>query len=161
MTQPDEFPVSFDDPADALETWERDDMHMPFVLTPLAADFVRYCVGGGFNPHYAAFGGPQRLYAAVWHGWAYFSFRPNVPEAEEDASSERWVAALRSRIPVTLAYWRDEALPELRRIFDAIAALPVDIEAAHAGGAWYLLQARPITTGAATGAANDAAVGAA
>jgi pyruvate,water dikinase len=27
---------------------------------------------------------------------------------------------------------------------------PVDIEAAHAGGAWYLLQARPITTGAAT-----------
>jgi phosphoenolpyruvate synthase/pyruvate phosphate dikinase len=24
---------------------------------------------------------------------------------------------------------------------------PVDIEAAHAGGAWYLLQARPITTG--------------
>ena len=29
---------------------------------------------------------------------------------------------------------------------------PVDIEAAYAGGAWYLLQARPITTGAATGA---------
>jgi len=26
---------------------------------------------------------------------------------------------------------------------------PVDIEAAHAGGAWYLLQARPITTGIA------------
>jgi rifampicin phosphotransferase len=35
--------------------------------------------------------------------------------------------------------------------------LPVDIEAAHAGGRWYLLQARPITTGAST----DAPVGAA
>ncbi|HET7181969.1 MAG TPA: PEP/pyruvate-binding domain-containing protein [Candidatus Limnocylindrales bacterium] len=34
--------------------------------------------------------------------------------------------------------------------------LPVDIEAAHAGGTWYLLQARPITTGASF----DAAVGA-
>ena len=28
----------------------------------------------------------------------------------------------------------------------------VDVEAAHAGGRWYLLQARPITTGAALGA---------
>jgi pyruvate,water dikinase len=28
----------------------------------------------------------------------------------------------------------------------------VDVEAAHAGGAWYLLQARPITTGASTDA---------
>lgn len=34
---------------------------------------------------------------------------------------------------------------------------PVDIEAAHAGGAWFLLQARPVTTGAST----DAPVGAA
>lgn len=28
--------------------------------------------------------------------------------------------------------------------------LPVDVEAAHAGGAWFLLQARPITTGSST-----------
>jgi pyruvate,water dikinase len=47
--------------------------------------------------------------------------------------------------------------------------VPVDIEAAHAGGMWYLLQARPITTGTSTagpiggpiGARTDAGVGAA
>jgi pyruvate,water dikinase len=123
---PDEFPVVFAAPEDALETWERDDMHMPFALTPLAADFIRFCVGGGFNPHYEAFGVPQRLYPGVWHGWAYFSFRSNVPEAEQEASTARWTEICRSRIPVTEAYWRDEALPELRRIFDGIAALRVD-----------------------------------
>jgi pyruvate,water dikinase len=36
---------------------------------------------------------------------------------------------------------------------EARFGLPVDIEAAHAGGCWYLLQARPITTGAGVGAA--------
>jgi pyruvate,water dikinase len=52
-------------------------------------------------------------------------------------------------------------LVELSLAVEDRFGLPVDIEAAHAGGAWYLLQARPITTGAATGAASDAAVGAA
>ncbi|HEX2627078.1 MAG TPA: hypothetical protein VHL56_09270, partial [Candidatus Limnocylindrales bacterium] len=137
MTGPDDFPVTFDDPADAFETWERDDMHMPFALTPLAADFIRYCVGGGFNPHYEAFGGKQRLYPGIWHGWAYFSFRPNVPEADEEAATAAWVATCRSRIPLTLAYWYEEALPELRRIFDGIAALPVDdLPAAALATAW-------------------------
>lgn len=137
MTERDDFPVVFDSPSDALESWERDDMHMPFALTPLAADFVRYCVGGGFNPHYEAFDAPQRLYPGVWHGWAYFSFRANVPEAEEAAAEARWLATCRARIPVTRAYWQDEALPELRRIFDGIAAIPVDdLPAAELASAW-------------------------
>jgi pyruvate,water dikinase len=126
VTPSEDFPIVFDDPSDALETWERDDMHMPFALTPLAADFVRYCVGGGFNPHYEAFGAAQRIYPGVWHGWAYFSFRPNVRDADEAAAEPRWVETLRARIPVTRAYWHDDALPELRRIFDGIAAIPVD-----------------------------------
>ncbi|HJP90219.1 MAG TPA: PEP/pyruvate-binding domain-containing protein [Candidatus Limnocylindrales bacterium] len=36
---------------------------------------------------------------------------------------------------------------------EARFGVAVDIEAAHAGGVWYLLQARPITTGARVGAA--------
>ena len=125
-SEPEDFPVDFADPADALESWERDDMHMPFALTPLAADFVQYCIGGGFNEPYETFGGKQRLYAGVWHGWAYFSYRANVPEDEVAAAEARWLDACRSRIPVTGAYWRDEALPELRRMFDTMAAIPVD-----------------------------------
>ena len=125
MTE-DAFPIIWKDPADALDEWERDDMHMPFALTPLAADFVRICIAGGFTPHYEAFGGRQTLVAEVWHGWAYFAYRSNVPEAEQKAADERWLVTLRSRIPVTHAYWHDDALPELRRIFDGIAGIAVD-----------------------------------
>lgn len=142
---PDEFPVVFEDPADALETWERDDMHMPFALTPLAADFIVHCIGGGFNPRYETFGAPQRLRAGVWHGWAYFSFRANVPKEEESAAEARWVETMRSRIPIAEAYWRDEALPELRRMFDEMAAMPVDhLPASDLARAW--LQAWRNTT---------------
>lgn len=142
MTEPvrswqEDFPVAFDDPADADATWEHDDMHMPFALTPLAADFITSCIGGGFNPRYEAFGAPQRLYARVWNGWAYFSFRANVPAGEERAADARWVATQRAQIPITEAYWRDEALPELRRMFDAMAAIPVgDLAADDLARAW-------------------------
>ena len=121
-----DFPVTFADPAEADHTWERDDMHMPFALTPLGADFINHAIGAAFNPYYEAFGAPQRLLSATWHGWAYFSFRPNVPEADQEASAARWVETLRGRIPLTRAYWNDEVLPELRRLFDSIAGIPID-----------------------------------
>ena len=121
-----DFPVTFDDPADALESWERDDMHMPFALTPLAQDFITLAIGASFNPYYESFGAPQRLHAAVWHGWAYFSFRPNVPEAEGSAAEARWTEVLRSRIPGTLAYWTDEAMPTLAGIYDLMTGIDAD-----------------------------------
>lgn len=121
-----DFPIVFADPADAQYTWERDDMHMPFALTPLAVDFCVELIGRSFNPHFEQFGSAHRLYAASWHGWVYFSGRPNVPEEETKAADARWTETLRNRIPVTRAYWEDEVLPELRGIFDRIAAMPID-----------------------------------
>jgi pyruvate,water dikinase len=132
-----DFPVAFADPADAEETWERDDMHMPFALAPLAADFIVHVIGASFNPYYERFGGSQRLYPAVWNGWVYFSFRTNVPEAEEAASDARWMEIVRERIPLTKAYWDDEVLPELRATFDSIANLPIDeLSGEDAATAW-------------------------
>lgn len=132
-----DFPIVFADPADAQHTWERDDMHMPFALTPLAADFCVELIGRSFNPHYEMFGSRFRLYAAAWHGWAYFSGRPNVPEEEQKAAEARWAEAARGRIPITRAYWNDEVLPELRRIYEWIAAIPVDtLPADAAADAW-------------------------
>jgi len=132
-----DFPVEFADPADADETWERDDMHMPFALTPLAADFIRHAIGAAFNPFYETFGGPQRLYPGVWNGWVYFSFRPNVSEGDKEGADERWVETHRQRIPLTQAYWEHEVLPELQRIFDTIASLPIDdLAGEDAAAAW-------------------------
>jgi pyruvate,water dikinase len=120
------FPLDVVDPADLEVTWERDDMHMPFALTPLASDYIRLTLGASFNHHYELFGGPQRLEGRVWHGYAYFGFAWNVPKAEEDAAQRRWTEVLRSRVPVTAAYWRDEALPELDRLYRSISSIPVD-----------------------------------
>jgi pyruvate,water dikinase len=121
-----EFPVTFAGPDDAAHTWERDDMHMPFALTPLGGDFIVHAIGAAFNPYYEAFGAPQRLLPAIWHGWAYFSFRPNVPEAQQEAAEARWVETLRERVPITRAFWNDAVLPELAEIFGSIARVPID-----------------------------------
>jgi rifampicin phosphotransferase len=121
-----EFPVTFAHPEDADQTWERDDMHMPFALTPLAEDFCVEVIGRSFNPYYEQFGAPQRLHAAAWNGWMYFAFQANVPEEEEKAADARWVEVLRSRIPLTSAMWEDEVIPELRHIFGRIAGLPME-----------------------------------
>jgi pyruvate,water dikinase len=122
----EDFPFQFDRPEDANETWERDDMHMPFALTPLAEDFIRHMVGASFNPYYEQFGAPQRNYAGIWNGWAYFSFRRNVTADEADAAGARWTEVHRSRIALTTAFWRDEAMPELRAMYAWIEAVPVD-----------------------------------
>jgi rifampicin phosphotransferase len=134
MTSPDldaagtapDFPVVFADPADAEHTWERDDMHMPFALTPLAEDFAVRIIGRSFNPHYEQFGSRHRLYGAAWNGWVYYSGRPNVPEDEQQAADARWIEVLRSRIPVTRAYWNDEVLPELLGIYERIRTTPIE-----------------------------------
>jgi pyruvate,water dikinase len=132
-----EFPVTFANPGDAEHTWERDDMHMPFALTPLAEDFCVEVIGRSFDPYYERFGAPQRLHAAAWNGWVYFSGRPNVPESEEKAAEARWIEVLRSRIAVTKAMWENEVVPELRSIFDGIARLPIeDMEGGAAADAW-------------------------
>jgi pyruvate,water dikinase len=132
-----EFPVVFDDPSDVEHTWERDDMHTPFALAPLAADFILHCIGASFNPYYETFGAQQRIYGAVWNGWTYFSFRHNVPEDEHKALEKRWEAVCRSRIPVTRAFWEDQALPELKAIFETIHAIPLeDLPGEAAAQAW-------------------------
>lgn len=132
-----DFPLDVVDPADLGTSWERDDMHMPFALTPLASDYIRHALGASFNHHYELFGGPQRLEGRVWHGYAYFGFNWNVPKADEPAAEARWTEVVRSRIPVTAEYWRDEAIPELDRLYRSISTIAVDdLAPAALAAAW-------------------------
>ncbi len=125
------FPIEFDDPADVELTWEWDDMHMPFALTPLAGDFVRV-VGSGFddpNIRYsdAGFGTfPQRWHCAVWNGYAYFAIQRNYPPEDRPAVLERYTAMARSRIEATDLYWREDLLPQLHQLYDRIEGVPVE-----------------------------------
>ena len=135
--EPDPFPVSWEDPGDAERSWERDDMHWPFALTPLAAEWVRV-IGQGFNLAPVLFGGfPQRWHARIWNGYAYLGRDANVAEADRAELSDRWVAMSRERAEVTAAYWSDEVLPELRLLEAQIRATPVEtMDRADLAAAW-------------------------
>jgi phosphohistidine swiveling domain-containing protein len=113
-----DFPVEFDDPAHAGLTWEWDDMHMPFALAPLAADWTRV-TGQGFGAWKAYLGVdvPSRTLTAIWNGYAYFAYDPGAEGEELEANNARALTAWRAFEARTEAYWRDEALPELRAIY--------------------------------------------
>ncbi|MEO7664971.1 MAG: PEP-utilizing enzyme [Candidatus Limnocylindrales bacterium] len=119
------FPIIFDDPADALLTWERDAMHMPFALAPLAADYV-LAVGKGFNDwpvrySNSGFGDfPRRTFYRVWNGYAYMASDPGVPESELDDLAAREVALGRARAAATATYWSASLLPELHALYASI-----------------------------------------
>jgi phosphohistidine swiveling domain-containing protein len=133
----DAFPVTWEDPRDPERAWDRDDMHMPFPLAPLAQDYIRV-LGLGFNLCYEIFGGfPQRIHCRIWNGYAYFAYESNLPKAEEAANRERWVAVNRERAEVTEAYWHDEVLPEVRELEAGIRVIPVaTLGRAELAAAW-------------------------
>jgi phosphohistidine swiveling domain-containing protein len=132
----DEFPISFADPSQAEQSWERDDMHAPFALTPLAEDMFLRITGGSLAAWHEMYGSPRRMLAASFNGYAYFAMRPVDPAAGDEARAA-WIQVHRDRIPLTRALWDDEVLPELREMFDWMAKLPIeDLPPDDAADAW-------------------------
>ena len=126
LTGTADFPVAWEDPTDPTLTWDRDDMHMPFALVPLSADYIR-TLGEGFNFRYTLHGDfPQRWKCRVWNGYTYFAINYNAPPEERPAIDERWQAAMQRQVEVTEAWWRDEALPEIRRLEAEIRMIPAE-----------------------------------
>jgi len=116
--------IQLPDPRLASLTWERDAVHMPLALTPLAGDYA-LVLGESLNEQYPLRSGgfPQRWHPAIWHGYVYYAF-------ERNATDEEW-AAIRARIDelcweraqVTESYWDDQVVPELRTIYARIDAI--------------------------------------
>ncbi|HEX5824441.1 MAG TPA: PEP-utilizing enzyme [Candidatus Limnocylindrales bacterium] len=122
---PDAFPIAWREPADPDLTWEWDDMHTPRALTPLGEDYIDLLTKG-FAYRYAQLDVPIAILVRVWNGYAYFAFHIDAPEAERDAVLARYTDARRTRIPLTAAYWRDEAVPELKAMYREIDEIAVD-----------------------------------
>jgi hypothetical protein len=82
--------IQFADPRLASLTWERDAVHMPAALSPLAGDYA-LVLGNSLNEQYPLRSGgfPQRWHAAIWRGYVYYAF-------ERNATDEQW-AAIRAR----------------------------------------------------------------
>ncbi len=130
LDQPD-FPIEFADPSHVELSWEWDDMHMPHAFTPLAGDFAtalahafgeprRKYGDGEFGPF------PAQSFSAQWNGYVYYAFKRNVPDEKRKEVNDRWVALARYLIPATRAYWDQELLPELHRIYAQMDAVPTE-----------------------------------
>jgi pyruvate,water dikinase len=119
-----DFPVEFEDPSDSELTWDWDDMHAPYALTPLAAEYIR-TLGGGFNDRYRLFGFPQRWKTAIWNGYAYFALRLDGTDEEKAEVRRRWLETCRAQVEVAGPWWRDEAIPRLVGLYAAIDAVDV------------------------------------
>lgn len=139
MAEPtvDPFPIAWLEPSDPGYTWEWDDMHMPFVLKPMAGDYVGL-IAGGFAYGYGRLGVPEiDISHRIWNGYAYFGLRLDVTDAEREAIFARRTEASRAAIAVTDAYWRDVAIPELSAHYAWIADVPVEtLSGAELADAW-------------------------
>jgi phosphohistidine swiveling domain-containing protein len=132
----DAFPLEWRDPGDASLTWEWDDMHAPFALSPLAGDYFEV-ISEGFSYRYQKLEIPARMLGRVWNGYAYFAFDWGVPKAEQEATQFRSIAGRKAAVPLASAYWREQALPELRAIYEHVDGVPVaDLEPSDLADAW-------------------------
>ena len=126
MTAPAlEFPIVWTHPDDANVTWERDDMHMPFALSPLSVDYVRILIDG--MPYGSEkVGNPWRWDVRFLNGYVYMAQRETRPVSDEAAAMAAVVEMQRALIPTALDYWNDDALPELRATRDWFRSLDVE-----------------------------------
>ncbi|MDQ6794686.1 MAG: PEP-utilizing enzyme [Chloroflexota bacterium] len=120
-----EFPIEWQDESDPELDWERDDMHMPFALAPLAIDYIQ-CVGAGFAAGYEYLDIPVETRCRVWNGYVYFARWPVVSDAVRAEQRDQYTRGSQEHEKIVAAYWRDEALPELAELYDWIASRPVE-----------------------------------
>lgn len=131
-------PIQFADERLATLTWERDAVHMPGSLSPLACDYA-LVLGNSLNQQYPVpMGGfPQRWHVAVWHGYVYYAFERNASDEDWAAIQARIDRLCRERALVTEAYWNDQVLPELRTIYARMDAIDADLlSGADLADAW-------------------------
>ena len=122
--RPRSVPIDWREPSDRELTWEWDDMHTPRALRPSAR--ITSAAGPMDLPvGYRRLGVPVAVLTRVWNGYAYFAFRIDAPGGRARRCSPGTRRPPQGWIPLTAAYWRDEALPELRAMYreiDEIAA---------------------------------------
>ena len=118
----DDFPIVWQEPSDPELSWDRDDMHMPFALAPLAGDYIRV-IGMGWGSRYQRFGLPISVGVRIWNGYAYFASRIDAPEAEHAAIEGRRLDAARAHARIARRYWDTEAMPELAALYERLTTL--------------------------------------
>lgn len=112
---PPDFPVEWDDPADAARFWSRDRMHNPFPSPILAGQFGELTTLAGMNKAHEAYGRPIRMERRRINCFFYSTARTVVPPDQIAGVSRRAEENVGRALPTIWTRWQREWLPEVRR----------------------------------------------
>lgn len=129
-TSAPDFPVIWQEPADAGLTWFRDGMHFPAPMTPLTASFLYECLEPGVAAACATLVSPLRtLRHTSFNGWVYNS--PVLAVAPEDIEErmKQHLPVMGDHMDNLRSRWDTEYLPAVRQLTDEIDSLDFSGEA--------------------------------
>jgi phosphohistidine swiveling domain-containing protein len=116
---PDDFPISWDHPDDAMMFWQTDPMHFPDPYHPLEYALAVRAFAYGFNRAAEDYDLPIRAAVRRFNSYFYQSFYPLHTTLEEHEalgrSSEQKLGAAIARLAER---WQTEQLPEIQRNLD-------------------------------------------
>jgi pyruvate,water dikinase len=133
----DEFPVEWDDPAEAELTWDREDAHFGEYELPLATDYIVEGPSFGIRARSESLGAPFRGVFKPFNGRIYVTLKPLVPPDEAAAAVPAVLARRRAQARQLAAQWDAEYVPKVQADLAWMRALRPDaLDAAAAAGIW-------------------------
>ena len=115
---PDNFPVTWDDPADAHLPLDQDRQHAPTPITPLSGWLAHNYWGPGASDGLKAGGQPIMMHVRRVNTYYYMGVTPAVPMEQMQEAGQKAEAALKGNLPVYGDRWANEWLPEIRGLHD-------------------------------------------
>lgn len=115
---PDNFPVTWDDPADAHLPLDQDRQHAPTPITPLSGWLAQHYWGKGASAGLANAGQPLMMHVRRVNTYYYMGVTPAIPMEQMEEAGKKAEAALKATLPVIGEKWNNEALPEVRGYHD-------------------------------------------
>ncbi|MCA1554189.1 MAG: hypothetical protein LC737_07410, partial [Chloroflexi bacterium] len=105
------------DAADAQRSWERDAMHFPHALTPLAGDYVGDAIVSGFNYRLERHRLRLRIHGRIVNGYVYLSDEMLFAPAEREQAMQLMQQARRTQATLLRAYWDHKVMPTLQSAY--------------------------------------------
>jgi pyruvate,water dikinase len=115
---PDNFPITWDDPADAHLPLNQDRQHAPLPLTPLSGWLADNHWGRGSTAGMDAISQPLQLQTRRINTYYYLSVTPSVPMEQMEEAGHKAEETLKALIPTYADRWTNEWLPEVRAHHD-------------------------------------------
>jgi phosphohistidine swiveling domain-containing protein len=114
MTTVTDFPVVWDDPADAELTWLHDNIHSPEPATPLGGAFAEFA-SHGFAEAFRQYSVPAVFRSRIVNHWGYNAFHPADLSPDELG---RMMGEVEARVGAAVArlgeLWDETYLPEIK-----------------------------------------------